>query len=117
MDNYGTCLIDDAPMLAKRLAVGHNIIFGYTTDNKNAYVLCIVPNIHKIGTLPFGGHVGSRFGVGLLYRGFCHFDLNNVIYPSYVAEKLGLSTFDAEAVAVMLNAIGHELNELRGAKP
>ena len=111
MDNYGTCRFEDASMLAERLARGQSIMFGYSCDSANAYVLCIVPNIHTIGILPFGGHVGARFGVGVLYRGFSHFDLRKRNFPSYVAEKLGLPLFDAEAVTLMLNAIGHALRE------
>lgn len=109
-DEYGTCLLDDAPMLARHLAEGRDILFGYTADSKTAYVLFIAPKMHTVGMLPFGGaNPGSRCAVGVLYKGFYHFDLHHDNFPDYVGEKLGLKGEDAEAVTLMLNAIGRAL--------
>ena len=116
MDDYGTCLLDDAPMLAKHLAEGRDILFGYTPDSKTAYVLFIAPKMHTVGMLPFGGHPGSHCAVGILHKGFYHLNLHgNNLFPDYVGEKLGLKGEDAYSVARMLNAIGHALREPKEA--
>ncbi len=113
MDQYGTCQLDDAPMLAEKLNDGRPIIFSFSNDETNAYVISITPNMEKMGVMPFGGNPTGRFGVGVLRRGFFHFDLNRKeLYPDYVGEKLGLAEYDAEAVTKMLNAIRTELNDL-----
>lgn len=113
MDDYGTCLLDDAPMLAEHLAEGRDILFGYTADSESAYVIFIAPKMYTVGMLPFGGaNPGPRCAVGVLYKGFYHFNLRgNELFPDYVGEKLGLGSVDAEAVTLMLNAIGRELRK------
>jgi|AntRauTorcE11897_2_1112592.scaffolds.fasta_scaffold31697_3 hypothetical protein len=111
MDEYGTCTLSDAPMLAKKLNAGDAIIFGYSNDDINGYVISISPRLTPVGTMPFGGDPTGKYGIGVLMRGFFHFDLNKIepFYESYIGEKLGLRRPDARPVAQMLNAIRSEL--------
>jgi hypothetical protein len=110
MDEYGMSQLDDAPRLAKKIKDGENIIFRFSEDGISAYVICIAPRLKTIGTLPFGGVAARDYGIGVLYRGFFHFDLSKEqLFPNYVGEKLGLSNEDAESVTAILNAIGDEL--------
>lgn len=112
MDDYGTCSLDDATMLANRLDSEGSILFPFSNDGVNAYVLFISSRFTKIGTLPFGGNPCGSYCVGVLFRGFFYFDLDDGgLSPSYVGEKLGLGPLDAEDVTKMLNAIGKEMNK------
>jgi hypothetical protein len=109
MDGYGTCQIEDAPMIVGELRKGLNVTFSIG-DGVSAYILFITPKVSKIGNLPFGGSIFSRYLVGVLYRGFDYFDLvQDRQYPSYVAEKLSLCSPDAEFVCEFLNALHEEL--------
>jgi len=109
MDEYGTCKLDDAPMLAGKLKSGESIIFSFSKDAVNAYVIFICPQFTKIGTLPFGGNPENSYCVGVLYQGFFYFGLDGGLSPPYVGEKLELAEPDAKNVTDILNAIGQEL--------
>lgn len=111
MDDYGTCSLDDAPMLADKLKNGENIIFPFSNDGVNAYVLFISSRFTKIGTLPYGGDPVGSFCVGLVYNGFFYFDLSGELSWAYVEKKLQLAETDAKNVTEILNAIGKEMNK------
>lgn len=100
----------DAKMLAKHLKRGENIVFSFCVDKVTSYVMMIIPEFTKFGVLPFGGDPDGYFYVGILRRGFFHFDLKTrEMHHGYVGEKLDLGNDDAKNVTDMLNEIGKSL--------
>jgi len=72
--------------------------------------MMIIPEFTKLGILSFGGNPNGCFYVGILRRGFFHFDIEaREMYHGYVGEKLGLCDADAKNVTAMLNEIGKNL--------
>ncbi len=110
MDEYQSCNLSDAPMLARKVKNGENIIFSFSLDRVSSYIMLITGTFTKIGVMPFGGNPVGSYCVSLLYHGFYYFDFDvGDVHKSYIAEKLRLDESAAKDVAEMLNAIGFEL--------
>jgi len=107
MDKHEICTIGDAPLLATLLKGGENVLFSYSPDEINAYIILICPDFTTVGKMLFGG-IPHGFYVGITFKGAFHFDLSTDLYADYVGEKLNLSRLDSEYLTQMLNAIGKE---------
>lgn len=119
MDTYGTCGLDDAPIIAQLLDEGNSVVFSYTNPSVcevTAFVITIATNLTQLGTLPFGGQVNGSCLIACLYHGVNWFNLKDrrdELSPNYIEKKLNMRLPDAENVALMLNAISKEWGSLR----
>jgi hypothetical protein len=107
MDQYECCTLEDAKFIATLLKSEESIIFSYSPDQINAYVIFICPNFTTVGKIPFGG-IPNGFYIGVSLIGAFHFNLEQELSSGYLAEKLKLGKVDAENLAEILNAIGKE---------
>lgn len=114
MDEYGICTVLDAPHIAQRLRTGGSLLVSLTNDNRNAYIILLVPKFTVLGQLPFGGKPTGSCCVSVLGQGFYYFNLfretDNPLTREYVGDKLNLYQFDAKVVTEFLNDISQELS-------
>lgn len=111
MDEYG-CMNDareDYESIATQLTKSGSVVFCWSKNGADAYVVCLTDHPFKCGILPFGGQPSTM--VSVLMRGCFWFDLrkNQLLVESYVGEKLNLQGEDAENLARLLNGIRFEL--------
>lgn len=104
MDNYGYLELEDAPTIAKAINDGNNVVFNYSLGNGAAFVITITPHLKLLNRIDHGSPY-NRIFVGILLRGYFHFDPALKQYPNYVGEKLNLHDADAILIADLLNAV------------
>jgi hypothetical protein len=110
MDEYGTCDSVDFLILAKDLKTYGSISFPFSADKRSCFMVFMSMDYHIIGISPFGGDRRGTIAVGILGRGFFHFDIKNQkMSPGYVAEKLGLSKEDGEQISGLMRGIANYL--------
>lgn len=101
--------LDDTPRIADKLNQNQNVLFSYSPDEIDCYIVFIAPSFSILSEIPFGGDPHNRYMVSLLKIGCFHFNLNKPLFPAYVGEKFGLDNVSAEHVTTMLNGIGKYL--------
>lgn len=114
MDDFGTWTgtAEDVSALAQEIRDKGNVLFSYSPNQVDCYIISINRDFSILGEIPFGGNPRGRYLVSVLGRGFFHFDLGGNTFhtqPSYVAEKLNLSSTDATYVSELLLGINARL--------
>lgn len=110
MDAYGYYELDDARFIADHINNGNNVVFSYSLQNESAFVISIFPCFTALNHLSYGQPFGRIF-VGIMFKGYFHFDPNKIQFPDYIMEKLGLAESEAIPVCDLLNAIFPLLNK------
>lgn len=101
-ENNDADIIEIRDMLGKK----KTIIFPYSYDQIGAMIIMISTEFTQMSIMPFGGLiVAHKYLVGVLHRGFFHFDWRNKMYPSYASEKLGIGLPDAEGFSDLWNRL------------
>jgi hypothetical protein len=113
MDEYGCCRLEDVDHLALCLKEKGTITFSYSADQFTAYVITITGPIFPIGTMPFGGNPAGMYGVGVLWRGFDHFDLwgPNEITEYSLRKFKDVGEYEARDISELLENIRLRLRE------
>jgi hypothetical protein len=114
MDEFGTFTAsrEDMDELAQGLRDQGNILFAYSPNQIDCYIISINQEFKVLGEMPFGGNPRGKALISILGRGFFHFDLgsqNFHIQPEYVSEKLGLASQDATYITELLLALNCRL--------
>ncbi len=106
MDEYDSCNKEDFALLASQLHNYGAISFPYSADNETGFMVFMCNQYEKMGTSPFGGNRSGTTVVGILMRGFFHFDLKQQsLSPDYVSEKLNLNKEDGRVISELLRGI------------
>jgi hypothetical protein len=81
--------------IAAKLNHWHTIIFTWSPDEINSYILSFSISPKVLTRMSFGGQLGGNsIQVGVRYRGFNFFTIEQCaegLHPDYVQEKLGCS--------------------------
>jgi len=115
MDNYGYYTTDDAEELSRQLVKEGTISFPFSEDGLTSFVILMSKNCKILNNfLHFGGNPGGCVYVGVLFRGFFHFNFchDNVIHVDYVAQKIGLNLSDANQITKLLNGMKKYMREM-----
>lgn len=96
--------------LYKDLQENGTIIFPYSDNSIDSYIISLSIDFNKLGSFPFSGQCGNLL-VGLVGCGFYHFNINDhsMFSGGYIAEKLGLGNGDA--IAALLNGMAEHWNK------
>lgn len=104
MDDYGYFQLQDASVIAENLLNGDNVVFDYNLGNGTTFVISIFPHFKAMNRISNGCPYGRIF-VGIMFRGYFHFDPTIQQYPEYVGGKLNLNEPEAPLITNLLNAI------------
>jgi hypothetical protein len=97
---------DDIPKIAQTLIEKKSIVFSFSENKVSCMIIFLSIDFYKMNEMPFGGRLDSeKIFVGILGRGFYHFNIRQKLHPGYVDEKLRLGFCDSTELSFLLNEI------------
>lgn len=106
MDEYNICDKEDFALIASQLHNFGAVSFPYSADNITAFMVFLCDQYEKLGTPPYGGERQGKTAVGIMLKGFFHFNLREQkVSADYVSEKLNLSMEDGRVISELLNGV------------
>ena len=105
-DEYGCFDKESLSELNKEWQTHGNIIFAYSPNKIDAYVIEMNKSAKKLGKMPFGGDPEGRVWVSVYSRGANHFSLTRDTSEGYLREKLGVDPTCAGALSDIFKALG-----------
>lgn len=107
MDEYGSYrqTEDDWLELAHHLRSSGTIVFPWSHNQIDSYIILVSVDFQKLGIMPWGGNPNGRAYVALLKRGCDHVRVDGEIFPSDLEEKLHMDKSGAEELTKLLNYI------------
>lgn len=112
MNEYGSYdnLSFDYREIAVNLKENGAIVFAWSPNEIDCFIVFMSMNFKKLGIMPFGGNPEGRVYVALYGKGAAHhFNLAKDTDPSYIQEKMLCTEFTATQMSMLFEKINKEL--------
>lgn len=105
-DEYGTYGPEHILEIADAFMEKENIVFAYSPNRIDCYIISLNRDFEVLGTMPFGGNPRHRIWVSVYGRGAHHLSTGDRFH-GYIQDKLGVDELCAKSIGQILGAL-HE---------